>query len=158
MPWVTINGAHVLIGEDGGKTAGGARREAQAAKERARAAATVRAARVAGKPGDSPGGHTSKEMLVERGRIQGYRDTTNYAVGPKHTRHALPAMIKRLDRAEENTSAGMRNQHWWSGYEQGVRQAQRDWTGHMTTAAGGVTVRTVRRLEAVRARRNNQGS
>jgi hypothetical protein len=119
MPWVTINGNHVLIGKAKSEAAAAkARREAQAHKAAARTAAIVKSARQPATP-TTPGSKTSPEMLHERARVAGYKDVSNFVAGPAHTKHAIHERIGRYDRAVDSGSRV--SSPWWKG-----RQANTD--------------------------------
>ena len=149
MPWVTINGNHILIGEDddkGGSAIARARREVQqrkAAERTKKLVDSVRHVEV------HPGAKRSPEILNDLGHQQGYKDVSNYVNGPAHTRHALPTRIAKQNRAI-NEGVPFREQHWWQGYRQGSQRAVNDWQDHLSKSTGGQLTRAYRRLRAIK--------
>jgi len=153
MGWVTINGNHVLIGEDDGGGPGRtgsaiikARREAAAHKSAAKTAAIVK---TAGKTAAVPGSKAGSEILYERGRIHGYKDVSNLVAGPAHTKHQIHERLARRDRAIDSGTS-FRTQPWWEGYARGARQSTEDWLTHLSKATGGRQTRMFRRLYHLR--------
>lgn len=146
MPWVTINGNHILIGEDDGKGASAiarARREVQQRKTAERTRKLVESVRHVDV---KPGAKREPEMLKDAGHQAGYKDVSNYVSGPAHTRHALP---KRIAKQEKMLDEGipMKGQHWWQGYHQGARRAAEDWQNHLYSPAR--ITRAYRRVRAI---------
>jgi len=136
MPWVTINGNHVLIGES----------EATAAKARKLSARAQQVHAAAAAVKQLPPQRTHPEKVQDRGHTMGYRDVSNFVNGPKHTRHAIHERLRKLNTGDAIESP------FWQGYARGARAATNDWMNHISRTTGGKMTRTAQRLRALEAR------
>lgn len=113
-----------------------------ARRQAARTAPVVAAARASGKVPTYKGRRTP-DANYSLGHSMGYKDVSNAVAGPRHTRHAIHARIRKLNSGNAVAAP------FWKGYASGVRRSGEDWMNHLYTATGGRKTRAYRRVSGL---------